>query len=495
MQLKIEHLSFGYEGALENVFEDLSLSLDTSWRTGLIARNGRGKTTLLRLLAGELQGQGHIACPLTPVLFPYPVEDMTEFTWNVMASAAPMAEDWQLRRELNLMHVEEDVLYRAFDTLSGGEQTKVMLAALFAREDAYPLIDEPTNSLDAQGRAWLAEYLRRKDGFLLVSHDRAFLDRAIDHVVSLNKANTYVMQGNYTTYETRLNGENEAEAVRNETLKREISRLEESARRTAQWSEKVEQARQHVDLHFYNRNFYGTQGTRFEKMVQRTQNTLRRQEKAIEEKKSLLQNVEQVGQLRIQQLEHHKKVLVSVKDGTVAYNDRLIASGVAFQLHQGERIALCGANGCGKSSILRAIAGDGGALSGEVQIASGLTISYVPQRVDMLHGSLRDFIQESDADETLFKAILRNMDCPREMFAHDLSALSMGQRKKLLLARALCSPAHVLLWDEPLNFIDVFSCVQLEELIVAYQPTMLLVEHDARFLENIGARCVEIQRM
>lgn len=152
MQLKIEHLSFGYEGALENVFEDLSLSLDTSWRTGLIARNGRGKTTLLRLLAGELQGQGHIACPLTPVLFPYPVEDMTEFTWNVMASAAPMAEDWQLRRELNLMHVEEDVLYRAFDTLSGGEQTKVMLAALFAREDAYPLIDEPTNSLDAQGR-------------------------------------------------------------------------------------------------------------------------------------------------------------------------------------------------------------------------------------------------------------------------------------------------------------------------------------------------------
>lgn len=246
MQLKIEHLSFAYEGTLEAVFDGLSLSLDTSWRTGLIARNGRGKTTLLRLLAGALQGQGRIACPLQPVLFPYPVEEPSDLTWNVMAGAAPMAEDWQLRRELNLLHVEEDVLYRAFDTLSGGEQTKVMLAALFAREDAYPLIDEPTNSLDAQGRAWLAEYLRRKDGFLLVSHDRAFLDGAIDHVVSLNEANTYVMQGNYTTYETRLNHENESEAARNETLRREIDRLEESARRTAQWSEKVEHARQHA---------------------------------------------------------------------------------------------------------------------------------------------------------------------------------------------------------------------------------------------------------
>ena len=138
MQLKIEHLSFTYDGAPEAVFADLSLSLDTAWRTGLIARNGRGKTTLLRLLSGDLQGKGKIDCPLTPVLFPYPVADGTQTAWQIAQTAASTCEDWRLMRELSLLNVPEEALNRPFDTLSGGEQTRVMLSALFAREDAYP---------------------------------------------------------------------------------------------------------------------------------------------------------------------------------------------------------------------------------------------------------------------------------------------------------------------------------------------------------------------
>ena len=260
MQLKIEHLSFTYDGAPEAVFADLSLSLDTVWRTGLIARNGRGKTTLLRLLSGDLQGKGKIDCPLTPVLFPYPVADGTQTAWQIAQTAAATCEDWRLMRELSLLNVPEEALNRPFDTLSGGEQTRVMLSALFAREDAYPLIDEPTNSLDAPGRAMLADYLRRKDGFLLVSHDRAFLNRAIDHVVCLNKANTYVMQGNYDTFEARLNGENEAEAARNDALRKEIKQLEAAARKTAEWSNRAEENKRHADKSFYgkvDRGFLG----------------------------------------------------------------------------------------------------------------------------------------------------------------------------------------------------------------------------------------------
>ena len=295
MQLKIEHLSFTYDGAPEAVFADLSLSLDTAWRTGLIARNGRGKTTLLRLLSGDLQGKGKIDCPLTPVLFPYPVADGTQTAWQIAQNAASTCEDWRLMRELSLLNVPEEALNRPFDTLSGGEQTRVMLSALFAREDAYPLIDEPTNSLDAPGRAMLADYLRRKDGFLLVSHDRAFLNRAIDHVVCLNKANTYVMQGNYDTFEARLNGENEAEAARNETLRKEIKQLEAAARKTAEWSNRAEENKRHADKSFYGKVDRGFLGAASERMMKRSKASQMRQERAIEEKQTLLKNVEQVA--------------------------------------------------------------------------------------------------------------------------------------------------------------------------------------------------------
>lgn len=492
MQLKIEHLSFTYDGAPEAVFADLSLSLDTAWRTGLIARNGRGKTTLLRLLSGDLQGKGKIDCPLMPVLFPYPVADGTQTAWQIAQTAAATCEDWRLMRELSLLNVPEEALNRPFDTLSGGEQTRVMLSALFAREDAYPLIDEPTNSLDAPGRAMLADYLRRKDGFLLVSHDRAFLNRAIDHVVCLNKANTYVMQGNYDTFEARLNGENEAEAARNETLRKEIKQLEAAARKTAEWSNRAEENKRHADKSFYGKVDRGFLGAASERMMKRSKASQVRQERAIEEKQTLLKNVEQVGTLRMTTLPHPKDVLISVENGAVRYGNRTVCENVRFTLRQGERLALIGANGCGKSSILKGILGESDALTGSIRIASGVTFSSVRQRVDDLRGSLRDFIRDAQVDETLFKAILRNMDCPRELFDHDLQEMSQGQRKKILLARSLCEPAHVFVWDEPLNYIDVFSRVQLETLIRQYQPTMLLVEHDKVFVERVATGVVEV---
>lgn len=494
MQLKIEHLSFGYDGAPEAVFADLSLSLDTSWRTGLIARNGRGKTTLLHLLNGDLHGAGRIDCPLTPALFPPMIADAHQTAWQIAKDAAPDSEDWRLERELSLLHLPEETLLRPFDTLSGGEQIRTLLAALFAREDAYPLIDEPTNSLDAPGRALLADYLRRKDGFLLVSHDRAFLNRAIDHVVCLNKANTYIMQGNYDTFEARLNGENDAEAARNETLRKEIKQLEASARKTAEWSNRAEDNKRHADKSFYGKVDRGFLGAASERMMKRSKAALLRKERDIAEKQALLHNVEQVGTLRISTLPHPKDVLISVKNGVVRYGARTVCEPVSFTLRQGERLALVGTNGCGKSSILQGLLGQRDALSGEISLAPGLQLSSVRQRVDDLHGSLRDFIRDAQVDETLLKAILRNMDCPRALFDHDLQEMSQGQKKKILLARSLCEPAHVFVWDEPLNYLDVFSRVQLEKLILTYQPTMLLVEHDRMFLERVATGEVAIRK-
>ncbi|MGN0745998.1 MAG: ribosomal protection-like ABC-F family protein, partial [Aristaeellaceae bacterium] len=483
-------LSFTYEGSYTPVFDHVNISWDTSWRLGLIARNGRGKTTLLRLLEGRYPYRGRIDCPLTPVYFPFDVADGEQLTLFVMQQAAPDSQDWQLIRELNQLRVDEDVLYRPFGTLSQGEQTKALLAALFSREDAYPLIDEPTNHLDAHGRALVADYLRRKDGFLLVSHDRAFLNRCIDHVVSLNRADIWVMQGDYDAWEARLNLQTETEQARNEELRRDIRRLEESARQAAEWSRRIEGQKIGIDpiKSDKTKNWRGYAGAKSAKMMQRSQNTLRRQERAIEEKKTLLHNVERVGELKLTTLRHPKDVLVSVEDASVVYGQRTVCERIGFQVRRGDRVALTGPNGCGKSSILKTLVGECDALRGQVRLASGLVISYVPQQTSGLHGDMRAFIQQSGADETLFKAILRNMDFTRDLFDRSLEQMSQGQKKKVLLARSLCTPAHLYIWDEPLNYIDVFSRVQLEGLICDSEPTILLVEHDVRFLENVCTR-------
>lgn len=488
MNISIRNLCFTYDGGFEPVFTDVSAELDTCWRLGLVGRNGRGKTTLLRLMAGDYPYQGKIDLPLRPAYFPFSVPDPTQTTLTVMETAAESEPSWRLTKEAELLKLNADTLNRPFCTLSKGEQTKALLCALFARRDAYPLIDEPTNHLDMHGRELVAGYLRKKDGFLLVSHDRAFLNRCVDHVLSINKTGLQVLQGDYDTWQEQFDRQNEYEAKRNESLRKDAARLAESARKAAQWSQNAEKGKFHVAESQVASLDRGYVGARSAAMMKRSLNTVRRRERAIEETKSLLLNVERVGELKLRKLEHPKRELVSVENGQVHYENRIVCDAIRFAVRQGDRVALTGGNGSGKSSVLKTLCGLSHALSGDLKIAGGLVISYVPQETDSLHGDLRDFIRSGALDETLFKAILRNMDFPRELFDRDMGGYSQGQKKKTLLAAGLCRPAHLYIWDEPLNYIDVLSRRQVEELILAFQPTLLIVEHDRRFLERISNR-------
>ena len=492
MNMTIQNLTYTYDGSPDPVFENLTARLDTSWRLGLTGRNGRGKTTLLRLLCGELDAGGKIHMPLKAVYFPFPVTDASLQTMEVMRQAAPDTEDWRFLCEWNQLFGSEEALERPFATLSNGEQTKALLCALFARDDVYPLIDEPTNHLDLHGRALVADYLSRKDGFLLVSHDRAFLNRCIDHVMAMERSKITVMQGDYDTWESAFDLQNQSEAAQNETLRRDIARLGASARQAAAFSAKAEKGKFHVAESQVASLDRGFVGARSAALMKRAKNIQRRREKEMEEKGKLLKNVEQVGDLKLTTLRHPKQVLLRVEDGKVAYDGRIVCENIRFQVQQGHRIALSGQNGCGKSSVLKALCGVGGSLTGGISIATGLTVSYVPQSTEGLSGGLREYISANGLDETLFKAILRNMGLSREQFDRPLQYFSQGQKKKVLLAASLSSPAHLYVWDEPLNYIDVLSRRQVEELILEYAPTLLIVEHDKVFLENIGAQVVKL---
>ena len=239
--INISNLTFAYEGSGENIFENVSFQIDTDWKLGFTGRNGRGKTTFLNLLLGKYEYRGNISGGVIFEYFPFEIKDKTLKTIDIINNLNHDYQMWELEREMSLLDISEDVLYRGFDTLSNGEQTKILLAVLFLREDRFLLIDEPTNHLDAEGREVVAEYLKSKNGFILVSHDRRFLDNCIDHVLSINKTNIEIQKGNFSSWQLNKEMQDNFEIARNYKLKKDIKRLEQAAKRTSEWSDKKEE--------------------------------------------------------------------------------------------------------------------------------------------------------------------------------------------------------------------------------------------------------------
>lgn len=542
-QIRVNNLTFCYEGSFDNIFEDVSFSVDTNWKLGFIGRNGKGKTTFLNLLLGKYEYEGSIQASVVFDYFPYPVTERqrslpaAEFLEEWKAGC----ELWRVLCELEELRQDPEVLYRPFQTLSPGERTKIMLAVLFSGENDFLLIDEPTNHLDQESRENVKRYLASKKGFILVSHDRELLDACIDHVLVLNRQSIEVQSGNFSSWWENKSRKDQFAVGENEKHLKEIGKLRKSVARTGQWADKSEQTK----IGFYRKAAVNEHeravgmrayiGSKTKKMQSRVKQMEKRINREIEEKEGLLVDLEQPVDLKIMPMEHYKRVLVKVEDYSVRYEGAKepVFSGVTFSVEKGERVVLHGENGCGKSTLLKMIlkktggwtegepgwkdsrmkigeikadeietmeAKAGEAKAGETgvcetgicQTASGLVVSYVSQDTSMLKGGISRFCMERGLDESLFCAILRQLDMERVQFAKNMEEYSEGQKKKILLAASLMTPAHLYVWDEPLNYIDVFSRMQIEKLLEEYQPTMLFVEHDARFREKVATRVVEL---
>ncbi len=483
--IKIENLTFSYPSSYDNIFENANVQIDTDWKLGFVGRNGRGKTTLLNLLQGKYEYSGKIISSAEFDYFPYYVADRSLMTGDILPEICPDAEEWELMRELSYLQVDQEVLWRPFETLSNGEQTKILLAALFLNEGHFLLIDEPTNHLDTKARQVVSSYLKKKKGFMLVSHDRYFLDGCVDHILSLNRADIEVQSGNFSSWMENFKRQQDSEQTQNERLKKDISRLRQAAKRTAVWSGRVEASK----IGAADKGYVGHKAA---KMMKRAKSIEARQNQAVQEKSGLLRNMETAEELKILPLSYHTDTLVAFSETEVWYGSKKVCGPVSFTLRQGERIVLEGRNGSGKSSLLKILTGESIQHTGTVTVGSGLVISYVPQDTSFLRGSLSDFAKERHIDETLFKAILRKLDFERVQFEKDMEDFSGGQKKKVLIAMSLCQQAHLYVWDEPLNFVDIYSRIQMEQLIKEFSPTMLLVEHDRAFCETVSTKIVSI---
>ncbi|MFC2093834.1 ATP-binding cassette domain-containing protein, partial [Bacteroidota bacterium] len=325
----LNSVTFYYTSPDEKLFDNLNLNISSDWKLGLIGRNGRGKTTLLNLINKIITPvKGTVHKDINTNFFPYYPANVLDNTMNVIKeNIAPFAfleakmnlltskndktsmkeygEALELYQELNGYEIDSmiekefdelgmssNLLKREFSSLSSGEQTRSLLVSLFLKKDSFTLIDEPTNHLDMEGRKVLGKYFSGKGGFILVSHDRYFLDLCVDHIMSINKNNVRLRKGNYSQWKHNADLEKEYKKRKSNKLKREIKSLEIAARKRRQWSDKKEKE-------ITGSSDKGFISHRSAKLMKRALNIESRVDKKLEEKKALLKNFEKELSLKL----------------------------------------------------------------------------------------------------------------------------------------------------------------------------------------------------
>lgn len=478
--IQIKNVSFKYHQMTSNIFENLNLQIDASWKLGLIGRNGRGKTTLMKLLLGKLDYQGQIVSDLNFNYYPQVVTDSNITTFEVIKNLTGLKDYdfWKIEIEMEQLKLKESILQQIFKTLSPGEQTKVLLAALFVDESSFQLLDEPTNHLDVAGRKIVADYLQNKKGFIVISHDKVFLNQVINHVISINRTDVTVYKGNFDTWETANENQIHLETSQKHQLKNDIQRLHQTAIKRENWAKQSD-----------NQNPDSTG----KKMMKKSKTIARRVNSAIDEKKQLLQNIEIEAPLVLNYEDvKYPEVLLHVDNMTLK-NEHLQTPKLDLDLKRHQIIAIEGHNGIGKTTIFKQILGleQPFTQTGTIKLAKDLKVSYLAQN-NALKGTIKQLSVDKKIELELIYSNLRKLGFERQLFEYPVEEMSQGQRQKVALAASLSQKANLYLWDEPLNYLDVITRQQIIEVLKNQQPTMLLIDHDQDLIDQVASRKIRL---
>ena len=516
-QIIIENMSFYYKEYFESIFENVNLNLDSNWKLGLVGRNGRGKTTLLRLLHGELlPDRGKITKSIHTEFFPYPMNLAYDKTMDVikeniggLRTLEDRLEDMdclqryidldgfgmesRIRKEMNLMNLSESLLERNYHTLSGGEKTKVNLITLFLKPNVFILLDEPTNHLDIEGKSIIGNYLKGKRGFIVVSHDRRFLDTVCDHILAINRKSIEIEKGNFSTWLKNKELTEQYEFRTKEKLEREILSLEHRSKTNRIWATAANKQKSPFAGHFRTN---GSQA-----YMRQAKNSEKRIQDNIDEKKQLLKNFEKEKKLKLNQSEDISSEWLLIADHLrFGYGSKVILDDFSITVRTGDSIWLRGENGKGKSTLLKLLSKKrslnerqediyGDIMAGNIYHAPGLNIGFSYQEPFIKEGYAADYFEGS---HSYWYELCLSFDLPKDFLNRPIGTYSNGEVKKLEMARALSMPNHILFLDEPLNYMDIYFRRQLERAIEQYKPTMIFVEHDEWFGEAVANHIIEL---
>ena len=516
----IKNLGFAYDIPYKVIFDGIDLEIDDTWKTVIVGKNGRGKTTLLDLIRGKLKNHsGTISFDKNYSYFPFEVENHDLKLMDLIKDIIGPFREYEKEIEFLLKEGSEKSLelygeleekYRIlggyeiesliekeffhldlgpshlkmpYSTLSGGEKTKVKLLSLFLKKDSFPLLDEPTNHLDILARKTVAKYLKdKKSGFICISHDSKFLDEIGDHIIDIDdKRGIKLRKAKFSDYFRDRENLEISEKDQNNRLKLEINKKMESFREKTDWSFEAEDKKSGA----FDKGFMGAKAAR---LMKKAKNLEKRLNNDIQEKKSLVQNFEKEYELKFNIEGKLPKELLRVVDLEILYNKRQVVSKLNFNICHGERVAIVGANGSGKTSILRAIINK----EKSIYFGNGVKTSYIMQELSYEEKTLKDYLYDLGIDDKEFGRVLASFDLRGEVLNRSLLDFSGGEKRKIALAISIFSKSNFYIWDEPLNFLDFNEIQKLQRAILQYKPTILFVEHDENFVNTVATRIIKL---